>query len=287
VAAAKRKRALRARQRTGPAAFTTWPYWKVIGGVLGGLTAILGLIVGGLQILEAFRERDRQREPVAVHVERQVEPTCLVKRWYSETPPTVGSVPAVPSDKGLRARWDPGAGAIPVGNTVIRVTVQGRSGSAVVLQGFDVEVVQRSRLRSGVVFPDATTYCTELLPRQVAVDLNEEVPRLELVPEMDASGKIVKEAYPFSFQVDSSKPEQFLVVPRSADCDCRFRLFLKWIADGRAGRTQINDPENPFRELGYASLPRYGFRADTQRWEPCPPAGCDPRKYRAIMEDGS
>lgn len=92
--------------------------------------------------------------------------------------------------------------------------------------------------------------------RLFLVNLDDEIP--EAVPFISDLTQNKPELPPtFPFKVSDSDPEYFNVEFSTPRCDCRFRLELDWVADGRRGTTTIDDHGKPFRVVGNRDLPEY------------------------------
>ncbi|MEV0455033.1 hypothetical protein [Catellatospora methionotrophica] len=154
-----------------------------------------------------------------------------------------------PSDDEVVA-WMGKVGAVPSkGNLVL--TVQGVSGKAVVLQGLEVEIVERSPAPAApAVFIIEDGCGAEESPRLFDIVLDQPNPQAKPQDGVAAGGaKIPAASFPFS--VSDSDPEIFLIEANPGRCDCTWRLRLRWVGDGRSGTLVIDDHGKPFRTSGY------------------------------------
>ncbi|WMX46910.1 XRE family transcriptional regulator [Streptomyces roseicoloratus] len=179
-------------------------------------------------------------------------------------------MPAPPdaSDVSGAAGWVRAQGAVPAGETPVRVTVQGRSGAAVVLRGLHVRVVERGEPLPWRAYRSSPGCGGALTPRHFAVDLDRPRPLARPVDGYDASGEGRSiPAVAFPYKVTVSEPEELLVSARTAGCDCRWYLELEWSSEGRSGTVRITDEGGrPFRTSGAAGRPTYEYDGESRRW---------------------
>jgi helix-turn-helix protein len=182
----------------------------------------------------------------------------LVDRPAREVPP-----PPVAQDA---ARWAGSLGAVHGGETLVRISVQGRSSAAVVLEELRVRVVGREApLRRGV-FLMQEGCGGALTPRQFDVDLDAGRPLARSRPGNDAGREIPAARFPY--RVSASEPEVLEVNARTVGCDCRWYLELAWSSQGRSGSVRIDDHGRPFRTSAIDGLPRYvyGYGTRDEGW---------------------
>jgi hypothetical protein len=154
-----------------------------------------------------------------------------------------------PTDEEVAA-WVKKTGAIPSAG-LVTVTLQGRSGAAVILQSLEVEMVSASPGFGAVEAYRTDSECgAGKSPRLFTVTLDSARPSLEPLAGMDDAGNEIP-AMAFPFTVSSSDPEIFVVHAETGKCDCQWRLRLRWLSDGRSGSTIIDDEGKPFRTASY------------------------------------
>ena len=119
----------------------------------------------------------------------------------------------------------------------VRVSVQGRSDAAVVLQGFVVSEVVRSQVPADAVVvsrcdPPPRGGNGGVSPRYYTLDLDAESPVVVLAEGVD-DGEVVE----FPYQVSVAEPEVLYVSTGDSDeaCDCRWRLGLEWVSGDDSG----------------------------------------------------
>lgn len=161
-------------------------------------------------------------------------------------------VPAPPPAAEAR-RWATAQGAVHGGETLVRVSVQGKGASAVVLQGLHVRVVGRATPLPWPAYRMDEGCGGAVTPRLLAVDLDRPRPVARPVDGYDASGAEGRRipAVAFPYKVTAAEPEELLVSARTAGCDCRWYLEMEWSSEGRSGTVAITDPGGrPFRTSG-------------------------------------
>ncbi|MFC7931495.1 helix-turn-helix domain-containing protein [Streptomyces cinereoruber] len=165
--------------------------------------------------------------------------------------------------------WAGAHGAVHGGETLVRVTVQGRSPStAVVLHALHVRVVGRAAPPPWDAYRMGEGCGGAVTPRHFAVDLDRPRPLARPVDGHDASGAESRTipAVSFPYKVTASDPEELLVSARTAGCDCRWYLELEWSSGDRSGTVRITDGGKPFRTSGIAGRPAYAYDTVEGRW---------------------
>ncbi|MFJ5935846.1 helix-turn-helix domain-containing protein [Streptomyces sp. NPDC093071] len=165
--------------------------------------------------------------------------------------------------------WAEAHGAVHGGETLVRVTVQGRSPStAVVLHALHVRVVGRAAPPPWNAYRMGDGCGGAVTPRHFAVDLDRPRPLARPVDGHDASGAEPRTipAVSFPYKVTASDPEELLVSARTVGCDCRWYLELEWSAGDRSGTVRITDDGKPFRTSGTKGRPAYAYDTAGGRW---------------------
>ncbi|WP_017237178.1 helix-turn-helix domain-containing protein [Streptomyces sp. SS] len=237
--------------------------WGGVGVVCGAL-AVVGTVTLGAVLLPG-KTRERAAEPpapltwtVASHVRKDgCGHTYLVER----TPP--------PPPEAADARsWAAAQGAVDGGETLVRVSVQGKGAAAVVLQALHVRVVGRAAPLVRNAYRMDGGCGGAVTPRHLAVDLDRPRPLARPVDGYDASGAEGRTipAVAFPYAVTVSDPEELLVTARTAGCDCRWYLELAWSSEGRSGTVRITDGGQPFRTSSVAGRPSFAYDDMSRRW---------------------
>ncbi|MEU2545444.1 helix-turn-helix transcriptional regulator [Streptomyces roseolus] len=231
-------------------------------GLVGGAVAVLAAVTLGAVLLP---ERAEVPAPppltwtVASHV------------WANGCGHTylAGRAPGPPPVPADARRWAEAAGAVHGGETLVRVSVQGKGASAVVLQALHVRVVERAAPLPWAAYRMDDGCGGAVTPRRFEVDLDRPRPVARARDGYDASGAEGRTlpAVAFPYAVTATGPEELLVTARTAGCDCRWYLELEWSAEGRSGTVRIGDEEGePFRTSGVEGRPVYGYDSGGRAW---------------------
>jgi hypothetical protein len=176
-------------------------------------------------------------------------------------------VPPPPAEQDAAA-WAGTQGAVHGRNTMVRISVQGRTSTAVVLEALRVRVVGRSAPAEGNAYAMDQGCGGAVTPRTFDVDLDIDRPVARPVDGNDTGTPIPAMRLPY--RVSAEDPEVLLVSAETETCDCRWYLELDWSSQGRTGTVRIDDNGRPFRTSSVKGLPRYWYGSDgTQRkWVP-------------------
>ncbi|MFJ3616627.1 helix-turn-helix domain-containing protein [Streptomyces iakyrus] len=178
-------------------------------------------------------------------------------------PPGQVAPPPVPQDAGV---WAAAHNAVHGGETLVRLSVQGRTDTAVVLEALRVRVVGRSAPAPGNAYAMDQGCGGSVTPRSFDVNLDKDRPIARAVAGSDAGTPIPAVQLPY--RVSARDPEVLLVNARTQGCDCRWYLELDWSSQGRTGTVRIDDAGRPFRTSGIKGLPRYTYDTSARQWAP-------------------
>jgi hypothetical protein len=178
-------------------------------------------------------------------------------------PPGQVAPPPVPQDAGV---WAAAHNAVHGGETLVELSVQGRTDTAVVLKALRVRVVGRSAPAPGNAFAMNQGCGGSITPRSFDVNLDKDRPIARAVAGSDAGTPIPAVRMPY--RVSARDPEVLLVNARTQGCDCRWYLELDWSSQGRTGTVRIDDAGRPFRTSGIKGLPHYTYDTSARRWAP-------------------
>ncbi|MGW3988410.1 helix-turn-helix domain-containing protein [Streptomyces sp. NPDC004830] len=178
-------------------------------------------------------------------------------------PPGRVPPPPVPQDAGT---WAATQGAVHAGETLVRLSVQGRTDTAVVLEDLRVRVVGRTAPVEGNAYAMDQGCGGAVTPRYFEVDLDKDRPLARAVAGNDAGTPIPAVRMPY--RVSAREPEVLLVTAGTRSCDCRWYLELDWSSQGRRGTVRIDDRGRPFRTSALEGLPRYRYDTSSRRWTP-------------------
>ncbi|MFG3658506.1 helix-turn-helix domain-containing protein [Streptomyces sp. NPDC047706] len=182
----------------------------------------------------------------------------VIRRPPDRVPP-----PPAPQDAGA---WAAAQDAVHGRETNIRVSVQGRTSTAVVLEALRVRVVGRSDPAPGTAYAMDQGCGGALTPRHFAVNLDAGRPLARPMPGNDAGDPLPAVGMPY--RVSAEDPEVLLVNARTGKCDCSWYLELDWSSRGRTGTVRIDDGGRPFRTTAVEDLPRYAYDTSARRWTP-------------------
>ncbi|MFZ4150754.1 helix-turn-helix domain-containing protein [Streptomyces pseudogriseolus] len=176
-------------------------------------------------------------------------------------PPAQVPPPPVPQDART---WAATQGAVHGGETLVELSVQGRSDTAVVLTALRVRVAGRSAPAPGNAYAMDQGCGGALTPRYFDVDLDKDRPIARAVAGNDAGEPIPAVRMPY--RVSATDPEVLMVTARTEGCDCRWYLELDWSSQGRTGTVRIDDRGRPFRTSAVEGLPHYEYDTLNRSW---------------------
>ncbi|WP_425246038.1 helix-turn-helix domain-containing protein [Streptomyces sp. NEAU-NA10] len=185
----------------------------------------------------------------------------IIEKKPAQVPP-----PPVQQDAGL---WAATQGAVPGRQTMVQISVQGTSSTAVVLEALEVRVVSRGTPVTGNTYAMGQGCGSDLTPREFSVNLDVNRPIAHARPGNDR-GKPVP-AVRFPYRVSAEDPEVLLVTATTEAYDCAWYLELHWSSQGRTGTARIDDHGRPFRTSSIKGLPHYWYGTNSdgvRQWVP-------------------
>ncbi|MFF4842458.1 transcriptional regulator [Streptomyces collinus] len=185
----------------------------------------------------------------------------VIRKDPAQVPP-----PPVQQDAGS---WAATQGAVHGHQTMVQISVQGKSSTAVVLTALRVRVVSRGTPVAGTAYAMEQGCGGDLTPREFSVNLDVDRPIAHPRPGNDA-GKALP-AVRFPYRVSAGDPEVLLVTATTDVYDCAWYLELDWSSQGRSGTVRVDDHGRPFRTSGIKGLPRYWYGTNGQgerQWVP-------------------
>ncbi|MFF5496812.1 helix-turn-helix domain-containing protein [Streptomyces aquilus] len=180
----------------------------------------------------------------------------VIDKPSAQVPP-----PPVAQDAAV---WAAAQGALHGGETMVQISVQGRSSTAVVLDALRVRVVGRAAPAEGNAYAMDNGCGGALTPRMFSVDLDADRPIARSEAGNDGENEIPAIRMPY--RVSAEDPEILLVTARTVGCDCRWYLELDWSSQGRTGTARIDDHGTPFRTTGDKKLPQYSYDYTNRKW---------------------
>ncbi|MFG3038234.1 helix-turn-helix domain-containing protein [Streptomyces sp. NPDC048330] len=234
-------------------------------GVVGGALAVVATVTLGAVLLPG-KAGERAAEPPA-----PLTWTVASDLWRNGCGHTylAERTPAAPPEAADARSWAAAQGAVDGGETLVRVSVQGKSAAAVVLQALHVRVVQRGAPLPWAAYRMDDGCGGAVTPRRFEVDLDRPRPVARARDGYDASGQEGRTlpAVSFPYAVSAAEPEELLVSAGTAHCDCRWYLELEWSSEGRRGSVRIGDEDGaPFRTSGVRGRPLYGYDSVGRAW---------------------
>ncbi|MFJ3362199.1 helix-turn-helix domain-containing protein [Streptomyces anthocyanicus] len=176
-------------------------------------------------------------------------------------PPSQVPPPPAPQDA---APWAATQNAVHGKETLVQLSVQGRSDTAVVLEDLRVRVTGRAAPVEGNAYAMDQGCGGSITPRSFAVDLDKDRPIARAVAGNDSGTPIPAVRMPY--RVSAKDPEVLLVTATAGACDCRWYLELDWSSQGRTGTVRIDDDGRPFRTTAIEGLPRYMYDTLGRTW---------------------
>ncbi|MEU1460140.1 hypothetical protein ABZ467_05510 [Streptomyces sp. NPDC005727] len=174
--------------------------------------------------------------------------------------------PPVQQDAGV---WAATQGAVHGRQTMVRISVQGKSSTAVVLEALRVRVVSRGTPVTGNAYAMGQGCGADLTPRDFSVNLDVNRSIAHARPGYDGGTPVP--AVPLPYRVSAEEPEVLLVTATTEAYDCEWYLELDWSSQGRTGTVRIDDHGRPFRTSGIKGLPHYWYGTNGQgvrQWVP-------------------
>ncbi|MFD7498762.1 helix-turn-helix domain-containing protein [Streptomyces sp. NPDC059832] len=173
-------------------------------------------------------------------------------------------VPPPPPPQDTRG-WARALGGVDGGNMLLEVTVQGKSGQAVVLKGLHVRTLSRKAPLAWSAYSMGEGCGSGITPQSFDIDLDDGRPTL--TPVAGRQGDVRVPPKDFPFQVSSTDVEVFDLNAHVEGHDVSWYLELEWSSGDREGTLRIDDGGKPFRTSSIKARPEYMYRYDTAQWE--------------------
>ncbi|MEU6144036.1 helix-turn-helix transcriptional regulator [Streptomyces sp. NPDC047081] len=205
--------------------------------------------------------------PLAWTADSQIWDGGCMHDYVIDKAPDQVPPPPVPQDA---AAWAATQGAVHGRQTMVQISVQGKSSTAVVLEALRVRVASKGTPVKGTTYDMAQGCGGGLGPRYFDVNLDMNRPIARAVPGADANGNRAP-AVQFPYRVSAQNPEVLLVTATTEMYDCGWYLELDWSSQGRTGTVRIDDHGHPFRTSSIKGLPRYWYGTNghgVRQWVP-------------------
>ncbi|GGV96346.1 transcriptional regulator [Streptomyces gelaticus] len=172
-------------------------------------------------------------------------------------------VPPPPPPQDTRG-WARALGGVDGGSMQLEVTVQGKSGEAVVLTGMHVRTLSRKAPLAWSAYSMGEGCGSGITPQSFDIDLDDSRPTLTPVAGQQGDERVPPKNFPF--QVSSTDVEVFDLKAHVEGHDVSWYLELDWSSGGRKGTLRIDDGGKPFRTSSIQTRPKYMYRYDTAQW---------------------
>ncbi|MFJ8021993.1 helix-turn-helix domain-containing protein [Streptomyces sp. NPDC096311] len=173
----------------------------------------------------------------------------VIDKLPAQVPP-----PPVEQDAGV---WAATQGAVHGRHTMVQISVQGQSPTAVVLKALHVRIVSRGSPAPGSAYAMGGGCGGDLTPRRFTVNLDADRPMTRPKDGVDTEHTIP--AVHFPYRVSAEDPEVLLVDATTQDYDARWYLELDWSSQGRTGTIRIDDHGRPFHTTSIKAMPHYWY----------------------------
>ncbi|MFE7270345.1 helix-turn-helix domain-containing protein [Streptomyces sp. NPDC057623] len=212
---------------------------------------------------KAGPQRPPARAPLTWSADSHVWQAGCGHDYVIAKPPHQVPPPPAPQDAQTWARTQ---GAVHGGQTMVEITVQGRTSTAVVLEALRVRVAGRAAPVEGTSYAMDHGCGGALTPRYFDVDLDKDRPIARPADGNDTGTPVPAMKLPY--RVSAEDPEVLLVDARTDGCDCSWYLELDWSSQGRTGTARIDDHGRPFRTTSVKGLPNYAYDTSDRKWVP-------------------
>ncbi|MFH8476855.1 transcriptional regulator [Streptomyces sp. NPDC018000] len=172
-------------------------------------------------------------------------------------------VPPPPPPQDTRG-WARALGGVDGGQMLLEVTVQGKSGEAVVLNGLHVRTLSRKAPLPWSVYSMGDGCGSGITPQSFDIDLDDIRPAVTPVAGQQGDERVPPKDFPF--RVTSTDVEVFDLDVHVEGHDVSWYLELEWSSGGRKGTLRIDDGGKPFRTSSIKARPSYIYRHDTAQW---------------------
>lgn len=172
-------------------------------------------------------------------------------------------VPPPPAPQDTRG-WARALGGVDGGSMLLELTVQGKSGQAVVLNGLHVRTLSRKAPLEWSAYSMGEGCGSGITPQSFDIDLDDSRPTLTPVAGQQGDERVPPKNFPF--RVSSTDVEVFDLDAHVEGHDVSWYLELEWSSGGREGTLRIDDGGKPFRTSSIKVRPKYMYRYDTAQW---------------------
>jgi hypothetical protein len=209
-------------------------------------TVLTGALTAGMSYLQSVVAADPPAPlpPLTAAVEVNTLPDGRCAGYVIDRRPA--DMPPAPQNRDEFHRWATALGGVSAGFTSLRITLQGRSETAVVLRGLGVTVTQRTGRPRGEQYLMESGCGGAIPPRSFHIELDAKAPRVEPLARMDEKFEPIPPVG-FPYRISATEPEVFLVSASAERATYDWYLDLNWSSDGRTGVVRIDDRGHVFR----------------------------------------
>jgi hypothetical protein len=145
--------------------------------------------------------------------------------------------------------WVARHSGIPANVTHVTITIQAKSDAAILITGLKFQVIRKAPVAGTHLIPVGECGGGQDV-RKFAVNLDERDPVPRPLGDTTASGTAQDNSdyvTDFPYKVSSTDPEYIELVVYTLENDCTWTATIEWIADGKAGSTEVKNGDAPFR----------------------------------------
>jgi hypothetical protein len=168
--------------------------------------------------------------------------------------------------------WVAGHGGIPANVTHVTITIQAKSDAAILITGLKFQVTRKAPVAGTHLIPAGECGGGQEV-RKFAVNLDERDPAPRPLGTTTVSGTAQdNKGYvtDFPYKVSSTDPEYIELVVYTLENDCTWTATIEWIADGKAGSTEVKNGNAPFRLSSSKNSDAWEYNLTTSRVERAP-----------------
>nr|WTB28815.1 hypothetical protein OG781_04000 [Streptomyces sp. NBC_00830] len=206
----------------------------------------------GAQKVSAGESADEATAPTVATNPYKWEDPCsqhyLVNRQPAQVPP--------PPTEQDAPGWAGALDAVPGGDQLLALTVQGTGKRTVVLEALHVRIVTKGSPLAWSDYTMGVGCGGSVSTKSFAVDLDSGRP--------DTSPKSGQRDFPY--KVSESDPEVFYVSAHAEAHHVTWFLGLEWSSGKQQGSVRIDDNGKPFRTSGNLGRPAYDYPLGANEW---------------------
>ncbi|MFE2377556.1 helix-turn-helix domain-containing protein [Streptomyces sp. NPDC059398] len=200
--------------------------------------------------------------PLTVNVRPYVWDGPCSQSYLVDRP--AGKMPPPPAEQDA-ASWATALGGVSSDRARIELSVQGKTGDAVVLQALHVRIVGRQAPLAWSSYAMGDGCGGGLTPAAFDVNLDTGTPLAKATAGVQGDRKIP--ATDFPYKVSAGDPQVLEVNAHTGAHDVSWYLELQWSSGSRHGTVRIDDHGRPFRASSTKGRPHYVHPLGGDAWE--------------------